>query len=276
MADDIIDKIAGEEEEIPREEQEPEVEIEEKSSDPEPEPEPDESTVPLAALHEERSRRQELQSRLDETIQKMGKMEALYEQLQKPEEESLPDYEEDPAGHLRAQIDQLQSKLNGFEEKSVEQEQQQKAQAENNQMLERYAASVSAFSREHSDFNDAYQHLASVVDEELKARGYDDPLERANILQYEEGLMVGKALQSGKDPAEMIYNYAKYRGFGGSNEDDKLERIEKGTKAAQTLNGPSGSPEPPPTLERLAELADTDPELFDQEWAKARRSGLLG
>lgn len=279
---DFIDEIAGVEEEIPQEDavQEPVEAAEAPAEEPvEEKEEPKETTVPLGALHEERSKRQELQSRLDETIQKMGKMEALWEQLQNKEATpELPDYEEDPAGYLHAQIEQLQAKLNGFEEKSVEQERVQEQQQTEQQLLEKYAASVRTYSQEAPDFNDAYQYLSSTMDQDLVARGYDDPLERANILQYEEGLMVGRALNSGKNPAEIIYNYAKARGYAQqeSQEEDKLERIEKGQQAAQTLNGPSGGAEPPTTLERLAELADADPAAFDAEWEKARRTGLLG
>lgn len=278
---DIIDEIAGPEEAIPADDQVETPETPEAAPEPveqpKPEPEADHRRVPLQALHEARARQRELQQEAEVLKTRMSKMEALWEQLNKQNaKEDIPPYEDDPAGHLNAKIATLQKQLEGISQKETQREEQMKAASAERQMLEQYAGSVRAFSQKSPDFNDAYQFLAKVIDDDLQARGITDPVERTRIMQYEEGVMVGRVMHQGGDPAELIYNYAKKRGYKGKEEDDKLTRIEEGQKAAMSLSTANGKGEGAVTLERLAELSETDPEAFDREWENARRKGILG
>lgn len=254
-------------------------------TDKEPEKEADdkdERQVPLAALYEERYRRQELQRQVEEAQRKTERMEEMFtrfreEALGAKEQQHIPKYEDDPEGNLKGTIAALQKEVEAFKQQSTQQQEQSKGQAQQQQLLEQYASDVRAFSAEKKDFQEAYNHLAKAMDDDLKARGFEDPMERRNILQYEEGVMVGRALKSGKSPAEIIYNYAKARGYmNGKGEEDKLERLQKGADASKSLGNVKGKGDAPTTLERLAELADTDPDAFDREWYKAQQKGLLG
>ena len=296
----IIDQIAGEEEEIPQDDEETGTddgagEGEDQASGEEQdggegEQQADgadkgrqsQQMVPLAALEEARGQTKGLRDELGQTRERMAKMEALFQQLtgqNKEEEAEIPRMEDDPAAHLSARIEQMQKQLEGLtgENKQVREREQQ--QARERQFLDTYAASAKAFSDKNPDFNDAYAHLAKSVEAQLIARGYDDPVERKNVMDYEEGLLVGRAMKAGKDPAETIYSLAKHFGYakaeGGQGGEDKLTRIQKGQQASQTLNGSGGS-EGTTSLEELARLADADPAKFDAEWEKARKRGMLG
>jgi len=98
----------------------------------------------------------------------------------------------------------------------------------------------------------------------------------------EEGQLVGRALRAGKNPAQVVYEFAQHRGYKPngeakpSEEGDKLERFKAGAEASKSLSGAGAKSEGTMTLERLAELADSDPAAFDREWDKAKQKGLLG
>lgn len=291
MAESIIDEIAGEEEPIPEEDVSPETSEPGDAEEAEPETEPEgkaaPKTVPLPELLNERARRQELQAELRETRDKITRMETVFERFQKEHTpakgaDAIPNYDDDPEGNLRGTIAALEQRLGKFEEAEKGREQKSTAQATEQQLLEQYAGSVRAFSKETPDFSDAYEFLAETRDADLKALGYDDPAERENAIKYEEGLIVGRALHRKQDPAKILYEYAKQRGYkpGDKDDEDKLDRLQKGGDAAKSLAKNKGKTTGEMTLQRLTELADDDPEAFDREWdkwaktAKAAESGF--
>ena len=176
---------------------EPASELGEPSSEPAPEPAKPtaDPTVPIGALHEARAANKELKAEIAATGDKITRMEALFERFQTeakaPQADGLPDYEEDPVGHLHGKIEALQDKLDGFEKRDTEgrdlTQAKDTADARENALLERYAASIRTFTASTPDFQVAYDFLAKTIDADLIARGYDDPVERSNVIQYEEG-----------------------------------------------------------------------------------------
>lgn len=256
----------------------------------EPEPNGAETTepshqVPLAALRDERVKRQALQARLDETVGKMGRMEEMFSRLQAdaaPKEPAVPTYEEDAGGHLLGSVASLTKRLEKYESKSEQSDQHDQMVGQQQALLNQYDAATAAFSNRQPDFQEAKAFLVKAIDADLEARGYEDPAERRQLMLYEEGQIVGRMLRQGRDPAEQIFNYAKSRGYTAAgqpkadSEEDKLARLKAGQSASTSLAGPGGRAETQVTLERLAELADSDPKEFDKQWEKARRAGLLG
>ena len=281
MADNVIDALLG------KEEDEKVEEVPAKTEPEKPEPEAEEpeqregaKTVPLAALHEARARAKELNAELQGTRERMARMEALFERFQQdstrasaPKETT---YEEDPAMYLRQNMATMQQRLDAVEADGKQQRGASQQAGQVQVVLDRYAAAVRSFSQTHEDFNDAYTFLGKAVDADLQARGYTDPVERAKVMQYEEGFMVGRAISGGADPAELLYNYAKSRGYKVGGDENKIVRLQKGADAAKSLGGLKGGTAGEVTLQKLSELADGDPAEFDKEWAKAKRSGLLG
>lgn len=309
--DDIIDQIAG------PEDTEAEIEAAEKALEGEAEAEPtadaekaddapapgegeeddaapakaEPEMVPLAALHESRDQTKSMRAELNETREKMTRMETLFTQMQtrsagpaKGEEApEIPSYEDDPDGHFQGTIAALQGKIDKLEADNGQRQQAAETGVQEQQLLDQYAGAVREYTKKQPDFQAAYEFLAESVGNELEARGYADPKQRSDALQFEEGRMVGMALQQGKDPAEALYNLAKLRGYmakdaggdgGGESDEDKLARLQKGQAAAVSLSGKGSTGKGAVTLEALAAMPD-GPE-FDAAWEKARTAGLLG
>lgn len=223
--------------------------------------------VDYGALTEERGRRRELERELASTKETMASMESRFQEVLKrvnPQEQE-PDFDEDPAANLRFQIGQLQRQLETVTQGQQKAQQQTDLQAQNQAFLNRYSASIRAYTEKEPAFRDAYPYLAESVDKELQARGFEDPNERAQILQQEEAAIVHRAWNDGKDPAEVIYNLAVHRGFKKAA-GNKIETLAKGQKANKSLSSAANtSQETDVSLERLAEL---NGEEFDKAFEK--------
>jgi hypothetical protein len=270
----VIDEIAGEEDTV-EESQAPEEASQETSQEVEAKEEA--KTVPLTALQEARHETRDFREQLQKANERMVRMETVFDQFRgqinsKEPVEVPPSYDDDPDSYLR----NLGNRVDAAEQRVVEQQHRDYASNQEQQFLNQYATSVRTFSDKHPDFQDAYAYLAKTIDEELKVRGITDPTERANVIQYEEGRMVGRAMHEGRNPAETVYEFARHRGYtSNGQEDGKLNQLKKGAEASKSLSG-AGKSEGSITLSRLSELADTDPEAFDREFEKAKRQGLLG
>lgn len=261
--------------------------------DPEPEPEavtqepepvapkasgdkPPPGFVRQQALHEARLQIKEAKERAD-------KYEAMFQKLiggqadpAKPgqPEIQVPDYDQDPLGHTKAQLDialRQIKELSGTQQQRSEQEQrQQKTQ----HVLSQYAESVRTFSKATPDFDKAYDFAVQSRDKELEALGVDDPAERNYRIQYEEGQAIAHAMSKGLDPAQAIYQYAKAKGWKNTPppEENKLAQLQRGQAHAKSL-APSKVAGDELSLQSLADL---DGDEFDAAWEKLRKAGKLG
>jgi uncharacterized protein (DUF1810 family) len=274
----IVDEIAGEED-VLEESQAPEEEAQEESQAVEAKEAA--KTVPLTALQEARHETRDFREQLQQANERMAKMEVVYDQLRgymanQAAEETKVSFDDDPEQYVNGVASSLDNRVRAVEQRDIERRQQEEAVGTQDHLINQYAASVRTFSNAHPDFQEAYTFLSKSVDDELKVRGISDPTERANIIVYEEGTMVGRAMREGRDPAEMMYDFARHRGFkANGQEDGKLDQLKKGAEASKSLSG-TGKGEGSMTLSRLSELADSDPEAFDREFEKAKRQGLLG
>lgn len=259
-----------------------------KAADPAPKNDaPPPGYVPYSALHEERREKAELR-------EKMARMEGMFQQIvqgqQRQTQPAIPDPNEDPVGHLQATLAQTQRQLQEITQDRTKQQQAQAQEGQWREVMEWYAADASNFAKSANDFQDAYSFLADSVNNELITRGVDDPLERARIIQFEEGAILARCKKSGKSPAKQIYDLAKQRGYKGTapaagadplqtqgGDPNKLARLTQGMKGAKSLSGTGkAAADNPLTLERLIELADEDPDEFDKQFGVASRRGMLG
>lgn len=235
------------------------------------------------ALKEERERRREVEQRI-------ARMEGAWQQVQQrinqpsppngqqQPAQTVPSYDQDPIGYLKAQNEQLAQQLHALSGHAQQQAQVGQQQQFYSDVMNRYEASRSQFVRQQPDYAEADAWLRQNIDAELEARGFDDPAERKAVMEREEGFLVYRALASGKNPAEQIYRLAQHRGFKKpalAAEENKLDRLTRGQKASASLgatkNAPGGKPEL--TLEHLATLSGAD---FDRAWAMMEKRGLLG
>lgn len=255
--------------------------------------------VPQQALHE-------IRKELQEEREKRARMEGAWQQIQQrlsgPQQQSqqpqhqaqgqpgqVPDYNVDPLGHLKSVNEQLMSAL--MELRGQHQQHSQATQQQNQymQVMNRYASDWSAFARTTPDAVEAYNWIKGDAEAEIEARFPGiDAQHKAQLLQAEEENIIANAYSRGKNPAQIIYDLAKRRGYKGrqpAQEENKLERLAKGQKASASLQstkgaaGAGGSPETM-SLATLSELmASSDPAdqaKADEMWDTMARRGLLG
>jgi hypothetical protein len=173
----------------------------------EPEPEHDRK-VPLKALQEERAKRAEYERQVAQYQQQLAEYQAWAAQMQQqqmgqPEQsQAEPDPETDPIGALKHAREQLRQ----FRE-------MQEQQAYEQQLNMVASQAVAQFRQQAPDYNDAYNYARQSRAQELMAFGAPENA-IPQILHREEMQLVDQAYRSGRNPAEVIYSFAKARGYG--------------------------------------------------------------
>lgn len=190
-----------------------------------PDDPPQGSKVPLGALQEERTKRQQAQDRQRELevqnntlIERMDKLLTLQQpqvqpQQQEPEEQ-IPDFIDDPQGHLEAkerlwkrQFEQLANQINGSTA-------QQQAQQQHQQLVQIAGIKEQEFRAVTPDYDDAVGHFRATKAAEYAALGLDALAINQQLAKDCTGL-VAMSLQRNSNPAEMMYNLAKALGYKG-------------------------------------------------------------
>ena len=194
----------------------------------------------LAAKERARRRAAEQRARdLEERLQRL-------EQRETPKTENdllsiiseLRDDDEDPITDLA----QVKRALKAFRDaQSQETEQETRAQQERAQIT-RIATLMNEaeadFAEDHPDYPDAVEHFKKARREEFEDMGYSgDALMQA--LQRDFLELTARSIQGGRDPAEVVYNLAKKRGFqsGKAQAEDKLRKISAAAAAGKTPTG---------------------------------------
>ncbi len=273
------------------------------TSQPEPEPEPpapaaavepvptpepvkeEPKTVPLAALHEERQKRQELQRRFEERDAaekaERAKLQERLDTLAKrfePAPTPEPTFNDDPAAFLKSKADATDQQIADFNKWRQQQEQQAEQQAH----LQRFDSEVSAAEREFSsktpDYVEAVTFLRNMRDEELReVYGVEDPAQRQLIINKDVAAIAARALQAKRNPAEQAYILARKRGWAGKAPEpaptpaapDKIDTIARGQAAARTASAAAGSAPPALTIDTLAKMSETEfGKLSDEQFRR--------
>ena len=251
----------------------------------EAEPEETSGGDPRKALHEERERRRaiakerdeaklsfaKLQSRLD-TLTEIAKT-AANPQPQKPAEPEIPDINVDPVGHFRVKSAMLEKQVQDMAAWKTAQE-QQFTQTNNVQRISQIAqVQEGEFKKITPDYDQASQHLINQRDAELVAYGITDPMERKNIIAQDAMTIAANALANGKNPAQVIYDMSKARGYSATpkpatasaapaqtipTETEEVRMAAAGQKAGASLGQLNGAASPPTTLEALAKMSEDE------------------
>lgn len=236
-------------------------------------------TVPLTALHEERTRRKDLDKQLREAQQKLANFEgrfAVIERLNGGQQQQT----EQPAGPPSPQED-IFGAVEAINKKLEASEAEKKAAAEHTTFVTNYKADAQKFIGTTPDYMDAYNHLLQSRAAELQAIGYEGE-ELGRALQADEIAIAQMAMSKGKSPAEMLYNLAKQRGYAkkeaapapavptGAEKLDAIERAQAANKSLSNTGGNSGDQDM--TAERLLSMPIDEFESWvEKNPAKARR-----
>ena len=127
------------------------------------------------------------------------------------------------------------------------------------------------FSKATPDYQEAFQYVRQMRDQELEAMGYADPGQRQQIIQNDALQIAAQALQQNKNAAEVVYKIAKSRGFAGgkpppsapipaSQQPDaqKIAKIARGQEAGQSLGQVNGSSPAELSIEGVLKMSDKD------------------
>lgn len=232
----------------------------------------EQKVVPYEALVEARAQNKDLRKELDgmKSLVAEGdkKLQALLEKIGQ-KVEAAPKFEEDPAGNLKHENEQLRKGLSELQDKIAKQEQAGVQNAKVNEHASLVTAKEQAFAKEHPDYFKAADYVAEVWREEFREAGFEEA-EIPKLVFHKSLTTTAKAVQASKDPASVIYNIAKRYGFAAPQKDrpkddkkgdgeSKLKQIEKGLEAAKGNSGGSG-----PDDMSLASLASMDDQQIDK------------
>lgn len=239
--------------------------------------------VPLAALHEERTKRQELQTQLqaqqeqqrvlNERLTRILEAQQQQQiQQQQPAPEAPPSFEDDPVAafnHLQNELvrsqQQMQQYLQGNYQQVTQQQQFQ-------QLVQEVTAQEAQFKAVTPDYDAAHTHFTARKVAEYKALGMDDVMANQQLAKDYTGI-AQIAKQQGKNPAEMLYNLAKVHGYNGSQAPGAGQQ----RKAPPTsLSNASGTPRAPDekgavTASDISQMSDKE---FDEFFNGMKRSGI--
>lgn len=234
------------------------------------------------ALAEERRERRALQRQIDE-LRRGGPAPEQRQHQQRQEPEAEIDPEEDPIGALR----QMRAKIRAYEQAE---EQATRSSAEQ-QRVERGIQATFVelgeyerdFREENADYDKAAAHYAQARAHELMNFGIQ-PAKVQTMLREEFANLARSAVGAGKNPAAVIYQLAKGRGFGtgkpgpGQGEQpgkvSKLDELAKGARAASPLSRSGGRPSNGLDATTVANINIRDPkgaEAFDKAWDAMER-----
>lgn len=230
-----------------------------------------------AARRREKEAREKVERIEKESAERYAALEKRLNELLNPPK-AVPDFNENPAEHLKHETDQVKAQLQQLEQERRQQAQAQE-QAQRQQEAMRYVATEvskaeAEFSAKTPDYQAAIEHMRKVADNNLIVAGYDDPAERAQIIQQQSLALAVASIQKGKSPAEVAYAYARNYGWTPKADASKqIAAINKANSSTQSM-GNSGKSEQPLSLKALEQMDDDDFNaaiMDDKQWSKLIR-----
>ncbi|MCV0371726.1 hypothetical protein [Filomicrobium sp.] len=261
--------------------------------------------VPHGALHKTRERlkeekraRAEIQEKwargeerlniLNEAFNGGGQTQQTGATQQKPDD---PFSEEpiDPGQDIFGAYEQLQRQNKALFDRFSSTQTQQQTREYATHLMQAYHADTEAFKAREPQYDDAVRHVVNVRIAQLKAMGITDPAQINQTIQQEESDLAVRALTSKKSAAAMFFEMAKALGFqptaqnGNVNQNngknpavEKIEQINRGKQAADTLSNAGGSANEGLTIERLANMTDDEFAAARASMPKAQFERLMG
>lgn len=229
--------------------------------------------VPHEALHEERTKRQELQSKVQEME---ARFKTMVERIQQrdtpppaPEAPPVPNPETDPIEYIKY-LGQQQ------ERQQAEQQRQQAEQQRFQAFQTKLGEAESAFRADTPDYDAAVQFALEARHKELELFGVTSPQERGAIIQQEIWQHANRHFETGANPAKSFYEYAKLRGYGAAPPtpptpapQEKVASLAAKQAVARSPALASSAPTDPVSLESLSGMNDDEfDRYFEQLWKK--------
>ena len=234
------------------------------AGEPSPEPKPrDERMVPLAALHEERAKRKQLEASQHEQSQRFDKLQERLDKLQSlrdaPPEVS---YEENPGEYLRRNQEAQAKELAELRQQREQQDQMTEQQRKAVQFESHVQAREQEFAQANKDYAEAAEFLRKSRVEEYMAAGLSFEQAQAET-NLDRAKFAYNALLRDRNPGEVFYELAKTRGYKAANGEKEqpkvdLEQIQKKMETTTSLGPSGGAATGELTLDQLAGMTDEE------------------
>jgi hypothetical protein len=214
---------------------------------------PSEPAAPSETLEEVRLQR----DRANEYLQAIhaAQMRAAQVAQYHPQQQNIPSASSDPVGHLLKRVE-LQEQREALRMQQEAQAAQQQALAQRiGGLISEAQKQEREFESRQTDYSDAIRHLTENRGRELEVAGYG-PAERAQIIQQEGLAAAARALQLGKNPAQLLYETAVSRGYraGYGTPTQAFNRLQEGHRQARSLSNVGGRSKGPLTAQVLANM----------------------
>lgn len=194
-----------------------------------------------------------------------------------------PDPEADPLGYINHQMKQLQDQIKELTTGQKDAQKLTEQQTQHQQFIGTVNAQIKAFETANPDYQEAYRHMIQMRTQDYLDSGMTATEAKAAVGQ-DELAIAARAVQQGKNPAEIVYSMAKRYGYQkaaptptpaeGTN---KLETIKKGIDASKTVE--RGDQPVEQTLDNLENMSDEDMQkMVENDWEKifGKSKGIFG
>jgi len=229
-----------------------------------------EKFVPLQALQQERAEKKQLRDELKAYREWQAQLTQGLQQM--PQQQQAPDPQTKPLEYINHVLGTMQASTAELQQWRQQQERAEQQRAAQQRVSDWVTAQEQEFAKTQPEYHDAYRYAADARDRELQALGYTDPAQRAVIVRQNTADIINNAMQQGRNPAELVWDYAQQRGFtpkgkrpGGKEE--AQAKIAAGLSAAGAkLNQGGLAAEPELSAKDLAGI--TDPDEFEKAWKR--------
>ncbi|WP_353741366.1 hypothetical protein WHX55_22615 [Pseudomonas fluorescens] len=254
-------------------------------------------TVPLAALHEERTKRQELQQQLaahQQQLQLMQQQQLQWQQYQQQlaqmqqqqaEADAIPAFEDDPQGHIEGVKNQFRQELENLRQGQAQQQAAADFQREVATVMPAAVAAEAQFRESNPDYDEAFNIVQSNVESQLRQLYPQVEPAAFNVLKTVALVQFTKQCQaSGRDPCQHIYDQAQQMGWTpgrrvpGVQSQGYQVAAQPRVSPNTSLSNLSGSPRAPDEKGKLtaAQINDMDDAQFNELFEQMGRASHVG
>ena len=276
-------------------------------------------TVPHQALHEERRLRQEAEKRAKEREGELererGESKKLRDRTERilqsiatglnpdaPDpatgEKPLPALDKDPLGHVLGQLERQGKLLDRLAGNEGERIKLNRAQGEVAEIAGKAQELEAVFMKTTADYQQASTYLQQWRHAELEEMGYTNPQQRQQMIAAEAIQIARAAIAQNKNPAEVVYNAAKRRGYKPAasaegegegqgegegerrqeqqqqrDDEARLKAAQRGQTENRSLGQARGGAKRPLTVDALMAMDD---EAFDKAMSTPEGRALMG
>jgi len=261
-----LDQMRQDDAQAVADERQPEGSVEDAEQQPQ-----ERRTVDYGAFREERDRRQQVEAeRAELARQNQVLLERTNQILQRfsppPQPENqVPALEQDPVGHIIGMVRGVHDRQEQQQAIIADAQRQQQVAIAIANLQGQAVAAENEFKQTTPDYEQAIEHMRSARDQQLALFGLNPTQRQAQMLQ-ETLEIAARAVQSGRNPAQMAYDMAGAFGYqrqqpNGQQQtsaQERLRQVSAGQQQSRSVGNMRGSGAVPMTAQRLANMNESE------------------